>query len=112
MGLNDCDDGKQYSTPHGYKLQLCFGDSDNKQRSMVNEIFKKNGICETGVRSQCNSQIFADEYRLQKKWWGGKKGEDWVVCNNSWCQGATQIDKDKTSRLTLTKAGDKINISG
>jgi len=110
MGLNDCDDGTQYSTPNGYKLQLCFGDSDNKQRSMVNEILKKNGICETGVRSQCTSQIFADEYRLKKNWWGSNG--DWVVCRNSWCQGETQINKNRTSRLTLTKVGDKINISG
>ena len=112
--MNDCDDGKQYYTPSGYKLQICFGGSNKKERANVNEIFKKNGICQTGqqnlVWSPCTSQIFADQYRVRSK----KKGDDWVVCGSGrekWCEGEVKINKGTTSRIYLSKSGDKINIA-
>lgn len=63
--------------------------------------------------SPCTSQIFADQYRVTKYWYG-KKGEDWVVCGSGrekWCEGQVKINKGTTSRIYLSKSGDKINIA-
>jgi len=115
MGFNSCDDGTLYTTPNGYKLKLCYSGSTINNVGKVKEIFLKNAYCQSLEPSlKCSNQIFADEYRLKKVFFGSNG--DWVVCpsgSESWCQGSVKINKSNTSKVTLSLSEDgknKINI--